>query len=356
MATKGTDAMEPHFVTAEAVPDWVTRLPDGDVFAVIAKGRSRDLTLLPPAFSEPIDLRSRRAVSSPRSILFPLREVVARYPSATAMPEPDRHITILGVRACDLRALQVLDRVLLDGDFRDPFYGARRERTLLVSVDCVEAAEECFCTLVGGTPHPNGQEPPLYDINLSPVEGGFIVDIGSEKGKEAAVITQDVLQEAAAEKLAERDANRQRMKEAVDAQNTEFRTERSMSELAQGAAESDLLLESASACTECGACTLVCPTCHCFLLYDQFISDDQAGRVRSFDSCFFASYARMAGVGAMKPSPRPDLRSRFLNRLLHKFVWLPETTGLLGCVGCGRCIEADMGGLDVRRFVKQLED
>ncbi|MBL7223347.1 MAG: 4Fe-4S dicluster domain-containing protein [Candidatus Brocadiae bacterium] len=128
-----------------------------------------------------------------------------------------------------------------------------------------------------------------------------------------------------------------------------------MSDLVRDASEAELLARTAAVCSECGACTLVCPTCHCFLLYDQLVADDQIERVRSLDSCLYASYSRMAGAGGMKPTPRPDLRSRFLNRLLHKFVWLPQSAGLLGCVGCGRCIEADMGGLDLRQFIHQLE-
>lgn len=347
--------MEPYFLPSDAVTQLVAKLPEGEVFAVVAGGSSGDFELLPSDFSGQIDLACPRPLSSPRSMLFPMREVVARYPSGGEMPEDRKPIAILGLRACDLRALEVLDKVLLEGDFREPFYAARRERTLLISVDCAQAAAECFCTMVDGQPHPQGDGQAMFDLNLSAVEGGFVVEVGSEKGKEAVVLAQGLLEEATAEQLAERDASRQRMVEAVQEQNQPFQTDKAMSDLVKDAGASEILRKSATVCSECGACTLVCPTCHCFLLYDQLTDGEEAERVRALDSCLYASYARMAGVGGMKPSPRPNLQNRFLNRLLHKFVWLPESAGLLGCVGCGRCIESDMGGLDLRQFIHQLE-
>ena len=345
--------MEPLFITSSTVTQLLRQLPEGDVFAIVADSRSRDVELLPEEFAGEVDLTCVRPPSSPRSVLFPMREVVVGAEAEGA--DEQRSATLVGVRACDLRALRVLDQVLLAGEFRDPFYASRREHTLIISVDCVMAAEECFCTRVEGMPHPNGSEPVSYDINLSPVEGGFVVEVGSEKGKEAVVLAQGLFTEATPQQLAAREASRQRMVETVTAQNTRYETSQSMSDLVRDASEAELLARTAAVCSECGACTLVCPTCHCFLLYDQLVADDQIERVRSLDSCLYASYSRMAGAGGMKPTPRPDLRSRFLNRLLHKFVWLPQSAGLLGCVGCGRCIEADMGGLDLRQFIHQLE-
>ena len=345
--------MATYFMDADAVAKFVAKLPEGQVFAVVADSSSHDYELLPADFSGQIDLACPRALSSPRSMLFPMREVVARYPGGGEAGEAGKPMAIVGARACDLKALQILDKVLLEGEFCDPFYAARREQTLVVSVDCVEAAPQCFCTSVDGTPY--ADEPGLFDLNLSPVEGGFVVEVGSEKGKEAAVLAGDVLREVSEEQLGERDATRKRMTETVRANNAKYQTKTPLAELVKGSQGAELWRKTAAVCSECGACTLVCPTCHCFLLYDQLASEGEGERVRSLDSCLYASYARMAGADGMKPSPRPGLENRFLNRLLHKFVWLPESAGLLGCVGCGRCIEVDMGGLDLREFVQQLE-
>jgi len=108
----------------------------------------------------------------------------------------------------------------------------------------------------------------------------------------------------------------------------------------------------------CTACTNICPTCHCFLLYDQLAGEgaERFERVKVWDSCLYADYSRMAGVGGVKPNPRAELRSRLENRILHKFQWFPENFGRLACVGCGRCIDACMGGEDLRRLLKEFSE
>ena len=120
--------------------------------------------------------------------------------------------------------------------------------------------------------------------------------------------------------------------------------------------ESDMWKEEANTCVECGACNFICPTCHCFFLYDQpqHDSPDHSERQKTWDSCLLSNYAKMAGVGGMKPTPRPEVRSRFENRVRHKFDWMPSNLQLFGCVGCGRCIEACLADLDIRDVFKEF--
>ena len=110
----------------------------------------------------------------------------------------------------------------------------------------------------------------------------------------------------------------------------------------------------AADCVECGACTNICPTCYCFYLYDQVLGPAEFERLRTWDSCLLSTYHRMAGGPSMKLSPRPRLSSRLANRVLHKFTYSPEQCGLLGCVGCGRCIDACLGAIDIREVVQEL--
>jgi formate hydrogenlyase subunit 6/NADH:ubiquinone oxidoreductase subunit I len=107
-------------------------------------------------------------------------------------------------------------------------------------------------------------------------------------------------------------------------------------------------------CVECAACTHICPTCYCFYLYDQTLGADLFERVRTWDSCLLSTYHRMAGGANMKLSPRPRLSSRLANRVLHKFVYALPQAGGLGCVGCGRCVEACLGSIDIRQVVQEL--
>ena len=113
--------------------------------------------------------------------------------------------------------------------------------------------------------------------------------------------------------------------------------------------ENDVFDREAKNCIECQACTRVCPTCHCFYLYDTQ-KDDYFAKMKMWDSCMRLSYATVAG-GA---NPNKVLGDRLQHRLLHKFVHFSDRYGLDMCVGCGRCVDADAGGIDIREILKKL--
>ena len=301
-------------------------------------------------------LRVPRPAESLKSVLFPARERVAVYPDAEASAEPDvdpnMPQVIVGGRGCDLRAIELLDKIFIQDDFVDPFYTARKECSLLVSVDCTVLADTCFCNLVGGVPYAESG----FDVNLSPIEGGCVVEIGSEKGKELVLEKAHLFVEATTEQLRQRDDSRAAVAADLEQKNAEYHSDKSLEEIVHATIESDKWNALSINCVECGGCSFICPTCHCFLLTDQ-PSVDQPGkfeRMKVWDSCILASFSRMAGVGGMKGSPRPELRSRFQNRLLHKYVWFFENFERLGCVGCGRCVDACLGGSDMRKVLAEL--
>ena len=113
--------------------------------------------------------------------------------------------------------------------------------------------------------------------------------------------------------------------------------------------EADVWRDEAQTCVECGACNTICPTCHCFFLFDQ---KDEAGmaRFRLWDSCMIKDFARVAG-GA---NPRPELWMRLRNRFEKKFDFFPKVAGLYACTGCGRCISACPAKIDIRKVLKRL--
>jgi len=113
--------------------------------------------------------------------------------------------------------------------------------------------------------------------------------------------------------------------------------------------ESDIWADEADKCVECGACNTICPTCHCFLLYDQK-SENQMARLRIWDSCMIKDFAQVAG-GA---NPRPELWMRLRNRFEKKFDFFPKVADIYACTGCGRCIAACPAKIDIRKVLKRL--
>lgn len=295
-------------------------------------------------------LTQPRAAQSPKSLFLPPSESVSTYgPRASPTATETQPLVMLGVRACELRARNYLDKVLAGGEFHDPAYRRRREAITIVSCDCADCAESCFCTLVGGQPFATEG----FDVNLTPVDGGFVAEVATDKGRQW--LGQIASTPAAPAQLAAREKLRKEMTARLHKQNAAYATsafESVPAKLPEG--DDEGWQTFAADCVECGACTHICPTCHCFYLYDQAAGEDRFERVRTWDSCLLSTYHRMAGTFGMKPTPRPRLSSRLANRVLHKFVYSLRQYELPGCVGCGRCVDACLGAIDIRRVVRDL--
>jgi len=323
---------------------------------VTGEGRSRYEKLSDETMGQ-LSLRVPPPVESLKGFMFPAKERVALYPAGGSNAQIDVGVSeagpqvIVGARACDLRALEILDAVFTEGDFVDPFYEKRRKCSVLVTIDCVDYADGCFCNLVGGQPYPTQG----YDLNLSPITGGYLVSINSDQGKELVIEKAELFTEPAPEQLQERTALRKAAESALDRKNEEYKPKGDLKEAVRNLS-TEQWSKMAAPCVECGSCTFVCPTCHCFLLYDQVV-DETAGRSerqKTWDACVMANFSKMAGVGGLKATPRPELRNRFENRIRHKFEWMVENLDLVGCVGCGRCVEGCMGGSDIRDILEGI--
>jgi len=345
-----------YFLAEGSLGDFAKGLMRGTLFGEVIVDDKTFYAKLTPETVDRLAMRVKPPVESVKGLLFPVRECVAVYPSAEAATLPEggasQAQTVVGVRACELRAMDILDRVLLEGEFPDPFYEARRKATTLVSVDCVEPDEYCFCTLVGGKPYAEKS----YDINLSPIDGGYLIEVGSDAGKELVLEHAGLFKEADDAQRAQRDRQREVVTRRLEEANAAFDPERPIQEALAEEGAAKKWRELGCMCVECGACSYICPTCHCFLLYDEPVAGEegQNKRVRAWDSCIMASYAKMAGVGGAKPTPRPRLENRFENRVRHKFDWMFQNLQEIGCVGCGRCIKACAGGSDIREVIHRL--
>jgi len=346
-----------HFLKEADLPAFLQALSGDSFFATVQRQEQVSYEELPLEERGRAALRCAPPVESVKGFLFPVRERVAVY-GGDAGGGADEGVgaigsqVIVGARACDLAALRILDEVFLQGQDGDPFYGTRRKQTVVVTVDCVEPGAYCFCNLVGGQPFVQD----AFDLNLSPVDGGYVVAQGSDKAADSLKQVERLLRKATSEQLAQRDRQRESAQKILEHQNEGLPSAVGVSAAAMDKAIKKTV-QDAYGCVECGACSYICPTCHCFFLFDQRGggAGERFERHKTWDSCIMANFAKMAGVGGLKPTPRPELRSRFENRLRHKFEWMVENLNVIGCVGCGRCEAACMGGSDVRGLFKELK-
>lgn len=283
-------------------------------------------------------------VSAPvKEFLFPMREMAAVY-GGGALAEPQiEPFAVFGLKNCDLRGIKILDCVFKEDEFLDPSYVARRDKMFVIAGDCFDPAETCFCNMVGGQPFAEEG----FDLNLSKVKEGFILEAGSEKGERFVKNNERLFSELPSDAMSERDENREQAVKQLDEINAEYLLNTPIQDMVEGCYDSDVFDEEAAGeCVECQACTRVCPTCHCFYLYD---AKQKAyfEKMKMWDSCMRCDYTTVAG-GA---NPRKMLGDRLRHRLMHKFVYFLERYGIEMCVGCGRCIEGCAGGTKLRKVL-----
>ena len=243
-------------------------------------------------------------------------------------------LAFLGVRACEIAALLLQDRVLEGGPAIDPDYRARRAAAMVVAVECATALETCFCTSMGTGPEVTSG----FDLALTELDEGYVVRTGSEAG-ERLVAGLSLQPANAAQRVAATDTvrrTRERIGDPVPADGLPARL--------VAAAEHPRWTETAERCLACANCTLVCPTCFCTSAVQRSDLDgSNATTERTWDSCFTFDFARVAGGNF-----RPRTRDRYRQWLTHKFGTWWDQFGSSGCVGCGRCIAWCPVGIDVR--------
>ena len=229
---------------------------------------------------------------------------------------------IIGVKACDLKGFKVQDFVFKQGDFEDPFYMRARENNLIISADCTSAIDTCFCVALGAKTYPEKD----FDLNLSQATGGFIVEAGSQKGQALIDSNTSLFGETMEKLISESDEQRKRVTNEVEKNIKEnsIPSQDLFDAIIQKNYGSTIWSDEAKTCVECGACNAICPTCHCFLLYDQ-MNKKQMERLRVWDSCMVKDFAKVAaGV-----NPRPWLWMRLRNRFEKKFDFFTQLKWLV---------------------------
>jgi ferredoxin len=259
--------------------------------------------------------------------------------------EPPRY-AFVGVRPCDLRAIQIQDRVLMGGQHADSTYSARRSRAFIVTANCTEPGETCFCVSMGTGPGADRG----YDIALTelpdPESHRFLAEAGSEEGAE--ILCQ--VPHRPADELTVR-AARDGVAAAADRMGRSMEAD-GLRELMTATLDSARWDEVADRCLTCGNCTMVCPTCFCTDVTDVTdLTGEHAERWRTWASCFDIDFSYLHGG-----SVRTSGKSRYRQWLTHKLGTWHDQFGMSGCVGCGRCIVWCPVGIDLTEEVTALRE
>jgi len=273
-----------------------------------------------------------------KNFFLPVRENV------TTDNRPPMPVVIIGAPACDVLAMAFLDQIYLDEDFPDPAYRERRENSTIIATDCLCTGLYCHCTSYGIDPVGNEHA----DLSLAVIDGYVILASFGLKG-------ENFIHALELEKIVEPGPNlvqilekkrgevAGRLRAANQGLPDYETTGRLVSAPGNGAWE-----KYSANCVSCGACSAICPTCSCFLLIDRTGFE----KVRQLDTCQYPGFERVAGG----EDPLAELRERFRNRYMCKYVWKPGKYKMKACTGCGRCIEACIGGINKNKIFLELSN
>ncbi|MBO5273867.1 MAG: 4Fe-4S dicluster domain-containing protein [Clostridia bacterium] len=284
---------------------------------------------------------------SPKDIFFPQSEnlmdfkVEGKSIEIVDTRSESEDFVIFGVRACDVKSIEVLDRVFLK-EPADSYYENRRSHAVIMSMACTKPAETCFCKTFGIDP-----AEPMGDIACW-VDGEVLyMNANTEKGEALLEKLEGITEEASAD--------------AADTAKALI-TER-MAKLPLAALKADAFgagktqkyfdhpawAELSEACLGCGTCTYVCPTCQCYDIKD-FNTGHGVKRFRCWDSCMYSDFTQMSAG-----QPRLTQLERFRQRFMHKLVYYPENNdGMFSCVGCGRCLAKCPIKMNIAKVMKTI--
>jgi ferredoxin len=296
----------------------------------------------PVSGSQEIVFDYTRPKMSAKDVILPDTErllSIERNQGQVALSEPlvEQEQIVFGIRPCDAMGYAAFDAAFLQREPADLAYARRREKTTLIGLACPQMWEECFCTSVGGAP----DDPTHVDVLLTalPDGGGYAVNGVTAKGQ---ALLADL-------KMAENED--QPPAPATHAEAVPVLPQEGWPALFEDAYWQQI----AERCISCRICAYVCPTCRCFDVRDE-LGERRAGyarfeRLRCWDSCTGSNYRVVAGGH----NPRAIKAQRLRNRFFCRFYYFSDAYGPLGCVGCGRCVEACPVNIDIVEMLRNVD-
>jgi sulfhydrogenase subunit beta (sulfur reductase) len=280
----------------------------------------------------------------PKSVFFPREEVMFAYSkseSGTEIREPafEEDIILFGVRPCDARSFSLLDMVFGSEDYKDVYYLRRREGAKVIGLACNNPRQTCFCTTMGGGPfNHDGMDLLLVDLGDKYLAEA-VTDYGEELIDSFPVAT---------------DADKQKRNQIRE--DAEKRIETVVADLKGLSDKLDTIFDNDFwdaihlKCIGCATCTYLCPTCHCFDIYEEEENDNSGYRLRLWDSCALSLFT----LHTSGHNPRPSTKERVRQRIMHKFNYFVHDYGEFACVGCGRCVQNCPVNMDIREIISSI--
>jgi NAD-dependent dihydropyrimidine dehydrogenase PreA subunit len=294
-----------------------------------------------------VDFSSSNTQKPAKEVFFPQSETMFRYEKTgkqhqvTSTEEVERKRVILGARPCDIQAVSLIDQVFSGKEYTDVYYVNKRKATTIIGMACDHPLSTCFCSSMKGGPfHREGSDLFLIDLGEA-----YLVELLTEKGK--TFQKNKFLKEALAKDINSAKEVEEKATPKTDGSLPVAGIEKRLDQML----ESPFWERVQEKCIGCRICTYLCPTCHCFDIVDEALTN-KGQRVRNWDSCLSSLYSQETSGH----NPRPTNRERTRQRIMHKFNYFPKNFDQIACVGCGRCIIYCPVNFDIRQTIKEIQN
>ncbi|MDR2460063.1 MAG: 4Fe-4S dicluster domain-containing protein [Deltaproteobacteria bacterium] len=338
--------MPEYIVEENALKDFLQSISKGRV--LLSPQGVGDKCQITETTPDKVTLNFTNTHISPKTLFFPQTEWLMSFQKDHSKPHPyvyqdlgdkAKSAVVFGIRPCDAKGLSVSNKVFQNDRFTDPYWKGKYESVIKVGLACKDPFPQCFCVAMGGSPYGATG----LDVLAFPSEKGLglkpITDEGAKLLAEANLKEADLSSELKSQEEA-----------AIKAQGIPDDyspiDHRGLLNLFQDPQWQSI----AENCLNCGVCTFICPTCHCFDIQDEENSEGGV-RMRNWDTCMSWLFT-VHGTGH---NPRPSKTERVRQRFMHKLKYIPmKQNGDRGCTGCGRCVVLCPVNIDIRSVALRM--
>ncbi len=270
----------------------------------------------------------------PKAFILPPNEPFLNWNKDAGYKEvlPKENIVVFGVHPYDVVAIRQLDALFAEDPF-DPYFKARRDAITIVACDIQKPSENTFVSCMGTAVVKDG-----FDLLITKIGEGYLVEAKTSKGEKLLALYENA-KEASAEHIEQRNRIWEENQSRFAKHKLNCKPEDLPKIFADKSVETHSVWEEkAKLCFSCGSCNLVCPTCYCFDVMDDFsLNMKDITRKRTWDGCLLKAFALVAGGHNF----RKTRMERYRHRYYRKASYVPaKLGGEIACVGCGRCISA----------------
>jgi sulfhydrogenase subunit beta (sulfur reductase) len=325
---------------------WITHLKKkAKLYA--PKKKENQFVFRPVKDINDISLKYIPTILPPKKYYFPQKEKLFKFgvnpfKTSKAISEFEEFI-LFGVHTCDIAGIQCMDVVFRESP-EDPNYLNRKDKMIIIGIECLEYCDKyANCTSMG-THVPRGG----YDLMMVDLGDNFILHVNSEKG-EKLVSGLGYIKEADEKEMSQLERVREAKKKVF---KEEFISSlQKVHEAFGNNFASGVWKDVGRRCVACGNCTAVCPTCYCFdVMDDMELSLASGTRYRVWNSCQMDDFAKVAGGEDF----RKGRDSRQRHRYYRKFKYPVDKFNRYFCVGCGRCTRTCMADINLVETVNSI--